>query len=313
MASDLCEDIRSAAGITSGVLGEPVAEVTPLVGRGSVNKVFVVEAASNKVVVRMSDRGEALDEYRKEAWCIGQAAARGVPVPSVIGLGRREGRAYIVETYVAGDEGRDSPEPRSHIWRQLGRYAGLVHSIRVPGFGLKLSEMTRGDARESWRRHLEYNIGSLTEDDPLLGLKVMTPPESKIIRGIFAGLRGREFNFGLNHGDISLKNVIVGAGGRVTLLDWGSAEAAAVPHHDLIEMLKMNMREGDPGDEDILAFIDGYGISHAELERMMPELESLLLLRAFDKLRWALEWNVGALDKFVRHAREAARRRLSRD
>ena len=101
-------------------------------------------------------------------------------------------------------------------------------------------------------------------------------------------------------------------GGRVSLLDWGSAEAAIVPHHDLIQMLKMNMLEGVPGGEEIQAFLAGYGISPAELERMMPELESLLVLRAFDKLRWAIDWNVEELDGFVSHAREAVSRCLTR-
>jgi aminoglycoside phosphotransferase (APT) family kinase protein len=309
---DSSKDTRLASMIASGLLGGTPLEVTPLVGRGSVNRVFVVEALTRKVVVRMSDGGEAFDEYTKEAWCIERAAARGVPVPSVIGVGRREGHAYIVLSYIDGDEGRDSPAPRPCIWRELGKYARLIHSIRVPGFGLSLSKMTRGDARESWLRHLEYNIESLTEDDPLIELGVLTPPQSKLAREVFAGLRAREFTFGLNHGDISLKNTVVDARGRVSLLDWGSAEAAAVPHHDLIEMLKMNMSEGDPDGEDIRAFLEGYGISPAELERMRPELDGLLLLRAFDKLRWAIDWNVAGLEEYVSHAREAAGRCLPR-
>jgi aminoglycoside phosphotransferase (APT) family kinase protein len=306
------EDIRLASGITSGLLNESPVEVTPLIGKGSVNKVFLVETAGHKVVVRMSDRGEAPDEYDKEAWCIERAAARGVQVPSVITVGRCEGHAYIVESFVAGDDGRDSPAPRPGVWQELGRYAGLIHSIPVRGFGLKLSEITRGDSRESWLRHLEYNIESLTEDDPLIKLKAFTLPQSKVIRGVLTGLKGREFNFGLNHGDLSLKNTIVDACGGVTLLDWGSAEAGIVPHHDLIQMLKMNVLEGDPDGESIQAFLDGYGISPAEFERMTPELEGLSVLRAVDKLRWAIDWRVGELDVFIGQARDAVSRYLPR-
>jgi hypothetical protein len=101
--------------------------------------------------------------------------------------------------------------------------------------------------------------------------------------------------------------------GRVNLLDWGSAEASIVPHHDLIQILKMNMLEVDPDGEQILAFLDGYGIPPAEFEQMMPELESLLVLRAFDKLRWAIDWNVEGLDGFVSHARETVSRCLPRN
>jgi aminoglycoside phosphotransferase (APT) family kinase protein len=313
MVIDLSEHIQLASRITSSHFSEPVVQTTPLTGKGSVNEVFIVEALNHKVVVRMSDRGGALEEYDKEAWCIERASARGVLVPSVISVGRCEGTAYIIQSYIAGDEGRDSPAHKSKIWRALGKYAKLIHSIGAPGFGLKLSEITQGDARKSWLRYLEYNIESLTANDPLIGLQVLTQPQSKIIKGVFANLKGREFTFGLNHGDISLKNTIVDVRGRITLLDWGSAEAGIVPHHDLIQMLKMNMSEGDPDGEGIGAFLDGYGISPASFERMMPELESLLVLRAFDKLRWAIDRNVEGLDGFVSHAREAVSRRLPRN
>lgn len=313
MVIDLGKDIQLASRVTSSLLNEPLVEVIPLVGKGSVNKVFIVEAGNHKVVIRMSDRGEALDEYTKEAWCIEHAAAHGVLVPSVISVGRCEGNAYIIQSYIAGDEGRDSPAPKLGIWRELGKYAKLIHSIGVSGFGLRLSEITRGDARKSWLQYLEYNIESLTENDPLIKLKVLTQLQSKLIKDVFANLRGREFTFGLNHGDISLKNTIVDMRDRVNLLDWGSAEAGIVPHHDLIQMLKMNMLKDDPDAEEIRAFLDGYGISPAELERMMPELESLLVLRAFDKLRWAIDWNIEELDRFVSHAREAVSRHLSRN
>src|SRR4030095_16648939 len=119
MGIDLGNDIQLASRVTSSLLNEPLVEVTPLVGKGSVNKVFIVEAVNHKVVIRMSDRDEALDEYTKEAWCIEHAADRGVPVPSVISLGRCEGNAYIIQSYIAGDEGRDSPVPKLGIWREL--------------------------------------------------------------------------------------------------------------------------------------------------------------------------------------------------
>ena len=313
MVIDLNKDIESAAKIISGFLDEPPVKVTPLIGKGSVNKVFIVEAGNYKVVVRMSERGEALDEYEKEAWCIENAAARGVPGPSVLTVGRYKSNAYIVQSYIAGDEGRVSQVPKRAIWRELGKYARKIHAIEAVGFGLKLSDMMQGDARKSWLRYLEYNIESLTEDDQLIKLNVLTKSQSKIIKAIFADLKGREFIFGLNHGDISLKNTVVDEHGIVNLLDWGSAEGNIVPHHDLIQMLKMKMLENAPNDEEIQAFLDGYGIAQSEFERMMPELESLLLLRAFDKLRWAVDWHVKELDGFISHARDAVKRCLARN
>jgi aminoglycoside phosphotransferase len=297
------KDIQTALRIASSVLTEPVVEVTPVVGKGCVNKIFNVEVTTQKVVIRMSDRNGALDEYCKEKWCIEQAAALGIPVPSVISVGQCEENAYIVQSYIAGEDGIDSPAPKLGTWRELGKYARLIHSIGVHGFGLRMCDVMEGDARKSWLQYLESNIECLTENDPLIKLKVLTQLQSKLIREVFAKLRVREFTFGLNHGDISLKNIIVDKQGRVHLLDWGSAEAGIVPHYDLIEMLMMNMMKGDPSDAELRAFLDGYGISPAEFKQMMPELESLVSLRSVCHLRGAIESNVEDLNNLVFRAR----------
>lgn len=304
MTIDLSKEIQLVARVSSVFLKDEHIRVVPILGRGSVNKVFIVEAPNAKLVVRMGDH-ESLKEYRKEAWCIDKAAARSVPVATVLDLGVIEEHAYIIQTYIAGDEGRDSQFPRNHIWRQLGRYARLIHSIEVTGFGLKLEDLTQGDSRESWLEYLNYNIESLNENDELIKLKVVTQSQSKVIRAIFGDLKRKTFNFGLNHGDLSLKNVIVDESARVNLLDWGSAEASIVPHHDLIQILKMNMLENDPDDAAVQSFLDGYGISQSEFEQMRPTLQSLLLLRAFDKLRWAIDCGIEGLERFTTHARRA--------
>lgn len=306
----MSKDIQLVSSVASIFLKDVQIRVVPIFGKGNVNKVFIVETPNAKFVVRMGDQNESLKEYKKEAWCIDKAAVRGVPVATVLDVGVIEEHAYMIQSYIAGDEGRDSQFPRSHIWYQLGRNARLIHSIEVGGFGLKLQDLTQGDSRESWLEYLNYNIESLNENDELIKLKVVSQSESRVIRTIFEDLKGKAFNFGLNHGDLSLKNVIVDESGKVNLLDWGSAEASIVPHHDLIQMLKMNMLENDPDDAAIQSFLDGYGISQSEFEQMRPTLESLLLLRAFDKLRWAIDWGIEGLESFTTHARRAVERKL---
>ena len=191
----------------------------------------------------------------------------------------------------------------------LPREVGRRYEVIV-GFGLKMSDLTTGDCRGSWLKYLNYNIDSLNERDELIRLNVISKSQSKYIQAIFEKLKEKTFDFGLNHGDISLKNVIVREAGEVNLIDWGSAEASIVPHHDLIQMLKMNMLENAPNQEEIRAFLDGCGISEVEFEQMMPELESLLLLRSFDKLRWAIDWKVENLGEFVDHAKSVVKRCL---
>jgi len=271
----------------------------------------MVEAPSAKLLVRISDQNESLNEYRKEQWCIEKAALLGVAVAKVLDVGLSEEHAYMIQKYISGDEGRDTYFPKSDVWLELGRYASLIHSIEVAGFGLKLQDLIQGDSRESWLEYLNYNIDSLNDDDELIVLGVLTKSQSNVVSPIFADLKGESFDFGLNHGDLSLKNVIVDESGKVNLVDWGSAEASIVPHHDLIQLLKMNMLENDPDNAAIRSFLEGYGMPLSEFEQMRPTLDSLLLLRAFDKLRWALDSGIDGLESYITHAKQVMERKLN--
>lgn len=304
-------DTQHVTNIAARYFGEAPRRVTQIIGKGSVNSVFVAETHNKKAVIRCSESNHSLDEYRKEAWCMEKAAGLGVPVASVLDIGVFADHAYMLQKFIAGNEGRDLPLPAGDIWRELGKHARFIHSIPVYGFGLKLADMVEGSSQTSWLRHLNYNIESLNADDELIKLGVITVPQSRAVKTIFEGLREQQFTFGVNHGDISLKNVIVDANGVVNLIDWGSAEAAIVPHHDLIQMLKMNMLENDPDEAAIQAFTEGYGVTPSQFEDLLPTLESLLLLRAFDKLRWALDWKIDGLEDFLTSARQAVERKLA--
>ena len=310
MNIDLRKDIQLATKISSKFLNDTHIRVVPIFRRGSVNKVFIVETSNKTLVVRLRAENESLDEYKKEAWCIDKAVLRNIPVATVFDVGEIEEHAYMIQPYIEGDEGRDSLSPRSDIWRQFGEYGKRIHSIEVAGFGLKLTDLMQGNSQASWLHYLDYNIESLNEQDELLKLNVLTQSQSTIIRALFEQLKGESFDFGLNHGDLSLKNAIVDKTGKVNLLDWGSAEASIVPHHDLIQLLKMNMLENDPTDADMQSFLEGYGISPMEFAQMLPTLETLLLLRAFDKLRWAIDFGIDAVQSYIIHARRAVEKKL---
>lgn len=302
-----------AARLAAEFFGGRRAEVRRVVGRGLVNQVFVAECGGEKVVVRMCDDAWASKQHEKEAWCIARARAEGVPGPEVFAVGEAEGAAYMIESFVAGAAGDELPADESaRVWRKLGGYARAIHGIELDGFGIDLPDFTAGDARGAWQRYVDYNVESLNERDELLRLGVLTGAESARVRAIFAELREREYRFGLNHGDLSLKNTIVGPGGLVTLLDWGTAAADVVPHLELVQVLKLQMMRGEPDDACLGAFLEGYGMARAEYERLLPELESMLLIRAFDNTRWALERRPQATRFYAARARRALARRLAR-
>ena len=287
LASEAGEEL--AARLASEFWGGRRVRVRRVVGKGTVNQVFVAEGDGERIVLRMCDSPYALKQHEKEAWCIARARGVGVPGPSVFAVGVSEGAAYMIESFVAGAAGDELPGEAPRIWRKLGEYARAIHAVEVDGFGVDLPDFTSGDARGGWLRYVDYNVESLNGRDELLRLGVLAPGQSARVRAVFEGLRGREFRFGLNHGDLSLRNTIVDDAGRVHLLDWGTASADVVPHRELAQLLKEQWVKGEPDDAATGAFLEGYGMGRGEYERLLPELESVLLLRAFDLVRYAVE------------------------
>jgi len=66
--------------------------------------------------------------------------------------------------------------------------------------------------------------------------------------------------------------------------------------------LKMNLLENSPNDFELRAFCEGCKITAEEFNKMMPDLRVLLILRAFDKLRWAIDRKLANLHDYVTEA-----------
>ncbi|WP_339293973.1 aminoglycoside phosphotransferase family protein [Paenibacillus sp. FSL W7-1279] len=293
--------------IASDFLHEEIKTSYQIIGKGIVNQVFVVETKSRKVVVRMNDSA-AFPSYVKEKWCIEQAAAIGIPGPEVLTIGVIDETAYMIQAFVEGDNGVDSTALKIDVWRQLGKYAKLIHSIPVKGYGENLIDPVHGEFHSpshagsdgSWLGYVQYNINSLTENDRLIELGVINHTKSQRVRKLFENLKKERFRFGLNHGDFSLKNTIINQSGQVILLDWGNAEVRTVPHGDMIWLMRCQMLDGNPNTEEFKAFQDGYGISAENL----ADMRHLQLLSAFDNLRWAIDRNPDLIESYAAFAKK---------
>ncbi len=298
------KDIEVVTKIASEFLHEEISSVRSI-GEGSNNKNFLAETSQNKVVVKLSHEQKAhraFEDYKKEQWCIEKSSALGVSGPSVLAMGEAGNSAYMIESLVPGINGKELMGDKTKIWKRVGEYTKLIHSINVTGFGENLFNDTPGGQGASWQKFLDYNIDSLTSDDKLIGLGVLTLDQSQLVKDIFIGLKEKEFNFGLNHGDIAIWNTLVEPSGNVHLLDWGCAEAHIVPHFDMLHIITGNLESGSPNNDEVRAFLEGYGISETEFETMKPELNQLLLLKSFDKLRWAIDKNPSAIPEFTERA-----------
>lgn len=297
-------DIKIASAIASEFFNSNEISIKP-VGEGSNNKNFLAKSKDQSIVIKLSFQHKeykAFQDYIKESWCIGKSSEKGIPGPGVLDLGRSRDRAYMIETFVSGVNGKKLKN-KLRAYYQLGRYTKLIHSIKVSGFGEILTNPKQGIFKGSWKKYFDYNIKSLTDNDKLIGLKVLTKAQSKEVQKTFQNIKKQKYNFGLNHGDISIWNTLVEKSGRVNLLDWGSAEVHIIPHYDFIHVLRCQMEQGKPTDAELSQFIKGYGMSQKEFKLLKPELLKLMLLISFDKLRWAIDRNPAKVKKFSKRAK----------
>jgi len=305
-------DTKIASKIASEFLNSNEISIKP-VGEGSNNKNYLAKSKNKEIVIKLSfDHKEykAFQDYVKEKWCIEKSSEKGVPGPAVLGLGRSQKRAYMLETFVPGVNGKKLKN-KLHVYHELGRYAKLIHSIKVSGFGENLTNAKRGIFTGSWKKYLDYNIKSLTANDKLIKLQVLTREQSGEVKKIFESIKKQKYTFGLNHGDVSIWNTLVEKSGKVNLLDWGSAEVHIIPHLDFIHVMRCQMESGKPNDKEFGEFIKGYGMSQKEFELLKPELLKLMLLISFDKLRWAIDRNPIKIKKFSKRAKRMLKLNLT--
>ena len=264
---------------------------TPIIGKGDVNRVYIVKQDNNQIVVRLNSEDE-LNRFKKEAWCLEEASSKGIPSPHLIDIGVKNNTAYMILNFIAGKNGSDISENKEKIWHVIGSYAKKINSISTRGFGETMT--SPGDFSDSWERYLTYNIQSFDHNDELLKLGVLTKEHSQLIKKRFIRLKDKQFHFGLVHGDLSLENVIV-ENDKVTLIDWGVAESTIAPHMEIVDLLQNQMSDtGSLFDN----FLLGYGMDRDEYESLKPDIETLALLQAIDKLRWAIDRKQDKVEKF---------------
>jgi len=270
--------------------------ITQIFDKGITNDVFVVDLPESKIIVRISPENN-VDQFKKEEWEMGLASQLHIPTPKVIDVGIINNVVYMVEEYVDGTHGTDYSNS-THVWTVLGQYAKTIHSMQVKGFGDHMASPGEFDSnRKDFREYVKYNIDRLNAGDKLLQMGILTSRISEKIRTLFENLQKEKLEFGLNHGDLSLNNVIVDKNGKVYLLDWGSSESHIIPHFDFMEVLQSSFNF-DFKDRDFASFLEGYGLSLEQFLIMKPTINTLLILTAIDKLRWSIETNQKKIDHF---------------
>ncbi|MGD2068669.1 MAG: aminoglycoside phosphotransferase family protein [Gemmatimonadota bacterium] len=289
------EVLELAARLAVGAARGPVHRVDPILGRGVVNWVVLAEAGEETVVARISrevDDPSALEVYEKEAWCLEHAGAIGLPGPRALSTGVLDGRAYMVMTYVPGEPGATVPMDVLGVWKELGGYAARIAQIPARGFGNVLVDAGRAEFRDSfhasWRDRIEYNIEHLVRGDPLVRLGVYEREHRERIHDHFRALLMEEWRLALCHGDLDPSNTIVDGAGDVHLMDWGSAAVDVWPEAVVADVRRL-LYLGRTTPAAVGWFLDGLGLRDASSARFRTRVERVMLLRAFDRVRWALD------------------------
>ena len=265
-------------------LGEAPSAILPITGKGEANTVLSVSTSKGQFIVRTHPSSDAYRTYIKEEWCISQAARAGIPSAQVIAVGKGDTCSFMIQSQIEGTHAADWSGDMTHVWRELGRYASMINSIEVKGFGESLKDPANGDFVNTWKGIVDWSIDYLFADSFFSDHCILVGRQQDEVLSRLKEMYIWSFDSVLNHGNLAPKNAIIDATQRVHLIDWGTAAAHRAPHLELSEILTW-----EPHEKYVQAFLDGYGLKRTDVDQIRRDLDTLILLRMLDSIRWASE------------------------
>lgn len=246
-------------------------------GAGKSNTVFEVHHPKGDLIVRVAPGTTGLDSFLKEQWSVERARDAGVPVPEILEVGQGLiPNPYMIQRLLKGNSATDHPD-RLMIIREMGKYARLINSIPTEGYGNTFDwSSNRLSFNKTFAEFLEQEYDSDGRIQTLKKHKMIDSAQAKRIAAVLdQASKGRSASH-LAHGDLRLKNVLVDADGEImSVLDWDNCCASVAPAWDLAIALHDLSIDGKE------AFVEGYGLTPAELDK------SKQLIRALNILHYA--------------------------
>ncbi len=214
------------------VTGAGVADLQRI-ARGYDNEVYRVDLDTRVVVyVRIRRDGYGFDH---EPWAMSQARDHGVPVPTIIGLDRVEGkdgdRPAMVIAQAPGRQLKEllpglTPADRHTALTDLGRVLTRLHQVRTPGVWRPGDDGTWPDPAELRRG---YARDRRAEHDQLVAAGLTAAETERTLASLDLSPDPPERDFVLCHGDLSPEHVFVDTELRVScLIDWGMWHGGSV-------------------------------------------------------------------------------------
>jgi aminoglycoside phosphotransferase len=287
------------------VLGKSPDNIEQITELGFVNQVYKVTLCDEINIIKLRRGLRAYNEFLKEKFCCEQAEKVGILTAKAIWVDKYKDVSFIIQSYIDGVNGSLCPDKSELIWVSLGKYAKLLHSVDVKGYGFNMkeygifhnyavniedytdvSDYFYNSFNPTLKSHIEYNISCINQKDEFIKMGVYSIDNINQIREAFASLLDMNFELGLIHGDISLKNTIIN-GNKVFLIDFGGAGVGIVPFGELLWIERNTEKEFE-------IFREAYGISKETFARDERIYHILAMLNEFDRLRWATYHGINA-------------------
>lgn len=253
-------------------------------GGGLTNFVYQVDTGDRSVIVRLNPDPKKLQAFERERRAMKLAHDAQLPVPDVLSVGA-DPHPFMVLQNVRGTVGTHAYDRISTV-RQMGELTARIHRITTHGFGP--AALDPGPAsrarRTSWGAHLEGDLHASERLALLQEHEVFLPDNAEKMRRTLQHMCTWRRNPVLHHGDMRLKNVIVGTDGKiVALLDWENCTSSVPALWDLSIALH------DLTIDEKQAFVQGYGYSPRQLTKSIAYLRLLNALNYAPVVRAAAE------------------------
>ncbi len=244
---------------------------------GLSNFVFAVKHSEGDFIVRISPDATKLNNFIKEQWAEEHAAKAGVPVAEILEVGNEVvPHPYMIVRQVKGAEATYN-ENRLDIVREMGHYGAIINSIATKGFGNTFDwSSNQLSFNETFGEYLENALQVESKIEILEKNKMISKDKAKILQKIFSEAKKMKIKPHLTHGDLRLKNVLVGEDGKITaIIDWETCTSNIAPQWELSLALH------DLWIDEKQAFLEGYGITPKQYAEIAP------LVKAFNLVNYA--------------------------
>jgi hygromycin-B 4-O-kinase len=250
---------------------------------GLSNYVFAINHVEGQFVVRISPEPGKIEAFQKELWATQKVREVGVPSPEVMAVGNIGSEPYMITRRVTGAEASHHPR-RSHIVREMGRYAQTINSIRTTNFGANFDWTTQNSKHSTWAEYLDNEWKVEQRLSVFKQHQVLSNQKLDTLQKIIDATREMQVEPALNHSDLRLKNVIVDDDGEIAaIIDWEECLSTIAPQWELsISLHDLSIDEKD-------LFIEGYGLDPKQVQEMSPLIKAFNIVNYSNAIAHAAE------------------------